>query len=287
MEKNQILLGIGVILVFLFIVSMTTTEGFYRDNTVKPSAGMPMMAAAQMGGPARPSAPTTQVTSAAQAAPVVSSASAPGVTPAPVGGALGSGPKKVTSASKMMTAPGKMSKNVVHGKSSELTPLWTLTFGINNGEEDVADATTAGAPLDPNVGSIQQVAAPGSDYAASNIQNKPSSGGSVLSPSALPADIQTATSTYMPTNPAFRPPASMLSAPMAPMMAPTHMGPTHMGPMMAPAAGSASSKVTSPMPRKPHHKHDRDTSSDDCDDCNQCNDEEDGCNSSKGWSSLF
>jgi hypothetical protein len=369
MEKNQILLWGGILLVLLFILSITTTEGFYKNGKervtkvpaemVNPDASVksnmpksdvvPDTPAASVGSkpvvvpatpidPVLPTAlpealpsalpsalpealppvvptmapiempvvntpaaidpvvsapiempasqsttssnpfdlPTMDTISSAFASPVTSSTSIPSPAPIMPVSAPNAGIQKKSVAPKKLPAPGISSTNIVNGKAPDSSPLFTLTFGIKNGAKDVDIATTAGSSTNPEVGSIQQIASPGADSAAANIQNKSVSGKSVLSPSGLPSDIQTATSTYMPTNPTFRPPASILTAP-----APTI-------PMPFPLLNDALKPRTQlPMPAAPlaqmpmgvapkkHSKRSKyDSCEDDCDDdCDDCSNE--------------
>jgi len=297
MEKNNMLLWAGTILVLLCILSMTTTEGFYRteanpmNNAVanRPgvnlaattnAAAMPASAAAAMPAAmasATPATamPTTQTVSATNAAPAVSATS--NVTPAPVVPSVTPSAQNVVAAPRTLTAPGAASVNVVNGKAPGSAPLCTLTLGINNGAGDVAaattaGATTAGATTAPNIGNAQQNTAPGAAAAAANIQNKPVSGKPVLSPSGLPSDLQSATNTYMPTNATFRPPASILMG--APQMGVPQLGAAPIGSMGSMQMGPRSMSRNRMPDRMPDRLRGGLCPSDDCnddcsDDCNE------------------
>jgi hypothetical protein len=298
MEKNNMLLWAGTILVLLCILSMTTTEGFYRteanpmNNAVANRPGVNLAATTNAG--ARPCAnaagrscanaaaatPTTQTVSSSNAAPAVSATS--NVTPAPVVPSVTPGAQNVVAAPRTLTAPGAASVNVVNGKAPGSAPLCTLTLGINNGAGDVAaattagattaGATTAGATTAPNIGNAQQNTAPGAAAAAANIQNKPTSGKPVLSPSGLPSDLQSATNTYIPTNATFRPPASILMG--APQMGVPQLGAAPIGSMGSMQMGPRSMSRNRMPDRMPDRLRGGSCPSDDCnddcsDDCNE------------------
>ena len=133
-------------------------------------------------------------------------------------------PPTTVSTPQNLPVAGATSSNVVNGKAPDSAYIDTVTIGIRNNTLDVLNATTAGVPIQPSIGSAQQIAAPGADSSAATIQNKPVAAKSTLSPSALPSDLLSATTTVMPSNAPFRAPASMLTASNAmPTATPTTM----------------------------------------------------------------
>lgn len=276
MEKNNMLLWAGVILALLCILSMTTTEGFYRSGTnqkasVSRADTMPAIMTVEM--PVSITTPTTQTISSANAAPTISSLST--VSPAP---AIPSAPlrtKNTVSASRTRTTPGTASANNVNGRAQGSAPLSALTGGINNGARDVTAATTLDVAITPTIGNVQQQTAPGADAAAATIQNKQVPRKSVLTPSGLPSDLQSAINTYMPTNLTFRPPASILMG--APQMGVPQVGAAPINTPMATGTMGDIQMGTRPM----RHRKPRGDScpSDDCNNDNECeNNCSDDCN---------
>jgi hypothetical protein len=151
----------------------------------------------------------------------------------------------------------------VNGRTQGSAPLSTLTDGINS-ESAVAAATTAGVPIAPSIGNVQQQTAPGAGAAAATIQAPRRGAG--LSPSGLPSDLQSATDTYMPTNLTFRPPASILMG--APQMGVPQVG---AAPINASGTMGDMQMGMRPVPRR--KRRDDSCPSDDCnDDCSDnCN----------------
>ena len=182
MEQIHVLLLASIVVLAILFVIMNTTEGFEKLNSASPKV-------AKSAGSQVATIPATLVLpimSAANAAPVV--AEGPVDDAAPVDAPAPSvNTPSVLVAPKALIASGVPSPNKITGKPTNATSVKAVTSGISSGLKDVVAATTAGIPVQPAVGHVQQVMDPSGASAAMGIQNKPMSASSILSPSGMPS----------------------------------------------------------------------------------------------------
>lgn len=184
MEQIHVLLLASIVVLAILFVIMNTTEGFEKLNSASPKAVNP--AGSQVA--TIPATLVLPIMSSANAAPVVAEGpvddAAPVIAEEPVPSAAA---PSVLVAPKALIASGVPSPNKITGKPTNATSVKAVTSGISSGLKDVVAATTAGIPVQPAVGHVQQVMDPSGASAAMGIQNKPMSASSILSPSAMPS----------------------------------------------------------------------------------------------------